>query len=79
LTLNAHLKIVSKTGGNMNMTQHAVGCEYIHTMGKGCQSAVYSTVGVSQELRDEFIATHNGKPPLLTKAIFRTVRDVETS
>jgi hypothetical protein len=32
MTQHAHLKIVRKTGSSTNMKQHAVGCEYLHTM-----------------------------------------------
>jgi len=34
-------------------------------------------VGVRRELRNEFIAARNGKPPWLTKAFVRTVREIE--
>jgi hypothetical protein len=30
MTDDAHTKIVHKTGSRKNMTQHAIGCEYIH-------------------------------------------------
>jgi hypothetical protein len=34
-------------------------------------------VGVHRELRDEFIAAHNGKPPWSTKALLPTVCEIE--
>ena len=34
-------------------------------------------MGARRELSYEFIATRNGKPPLTTKAFFRTVREIE--
>jgi len=34
-------------------------------------------VGVRRELRNEFIAPRNGKPPWSTKAFVRTVREIE--
>jgi len=30
MTLDAHFKIVRKTGSNKNKKQHAIGCESIH-------------------------------------------------
>jgi hypothetical protein len=35
MTLEAHLKIICKTGCSKNMKQHAVGCEYIHIEANG--------------------------------------------
>jgi hypothetical protein len=32
MTQEAHLKIVRKTGSSTNQKQHAVGCEYHHTV-----------------------------------------------
>jgi len=37
---DAHLKIVSKTVSSQNMTQQAVGCEYIHEKVNDPQSTV---------------------------------------
>jgi len=34
-------------------------------------------VGARRELRNEFIAAHNGQPPWLTKAFVSTVREME--
>jgi len=33
--------------------------------------------GVRRELRDQFIAARNGKPPWSSKALIRTVREIE--
>jgi len=77
MTQDAHLKIVRKTGSRRNKKQHAVGCEYIHIDAIGSQLTVKCTVGVRRELRNEFIAACNGKPPWSTKAFVRTVREIE--
>jgi len=77
MTQDAHLKIVRKTGSSKNKKQLAVGCEYIHIEANGGQLTIKHTAGVHRELRNEFIATRNGKPPLSTKAFVRTVREIE--
>jgi hypothetical protein len=71
------LKIVRKTGSSTNKKQHAVGCEYIHSGVNGRQLTIYHTAGVCRELRDQFIAARNGKPPWSTKAFVRTVHEIE--
>jgi len=38
---------------------------------------ILNTAGVQRELRDQFIATRNGKPPWLTKAFVCKVREIE--
>jgi len=37
MTQDEHLRIVCKTGSSMNKKQHAVGCEYVHTVVNGRQ------------------------------------------
>jgi len=76
MTQDAHLKIVCKTGSSKNRKQHAVGCVYIHIEAKGGRVTVQCTVGVRRELRNEFIAARNGKPPWLTNAFVRKVREI---
>jgi len=77
MTQYAHWKIVRTTGSSTNQKQHAFGWEYIHTMVNGRQLTVYCTVGVRRELRDQFIAARNGKPPWSTKAFVLTVHEME--
>jgi hypothetical protein len=40
MTQDAHLKIICNTGSSTNKKQHAVGCEYLHTMVNGHQLTV---------------------------------------
>ena len=77
MTQDAHLKIFHETGSSTNTKQHAVGCEYIHTVVNGRQLTVYYTAGVRQERCDQFIATRNVKPPWSSKAFVRTVPEIE--
>jgi len=77
MTQDAHLKIVCNTGSSMNTMQYVIGCDYIHTMINSHQITLWCRVGVSRELRKQFIAAHNGKPSWLTKAYVCTVHDVE--
>jgi hypothetical protein len=77
MTQDAHLKIVRKTGSRRNKKQHAVGCEYINIDVIGGQLPVYRTAGAHRGLCNEFIPARNGKPPRSTKAIVRTVREIE--
>jgi hypothetical protein len=77
MTQNAHLKIGRKTGSSKNKKQHAVGCESIHIEAIGGQCTVKCTAGIRRELRNEFIAACDGKPPWSTKAFVRTVRELE--
>jgi len=74
---DAHWNIVRKTGSSKKDKQHAVGCESIHIEVMGGQFTVWSTAGVRWELRNEFIAAPNEKPPSSTKAFVRTVREIE--
>jgi len=77
MTQDAHLNIVRKTESSKNKKQHAVGCEYIHIEANSAQLTVYRTAGVGRELCNEFIAARNRKPPWLTKAFVRNVREME--
>jgi len=77
ITQDTYLKILRKTGSSKNKTQHSVGCEYILIEGNGGQLTVQSTDCVCTELRNEFIAARNGKPPSSTKAFVRTVREID--
>jgi hypothetical protein len=77
MTQDAHLKIVHKTGRRKNKKQHVVGCECICIEAIGGQLTVSRTMGVRRELRNEFIAARNGKPPWSTKAFVCTVRKIE--
>jgi len=77
VTQDAHLKIVRKTGSNINKMQHAVGSEYIHIEANSSQLTVSRTEGVGRELRNDCIAARNGKPPWSTMAVVRTVREIQ--
>ena len=77
MTQDAQWRMVHKTGSSTDKKQHAVGCEYIHTVVNGRQLTVYHTAGVWQELRDQSIAAHNGKPRWLTEAFVHTVHEIE--
>jgi len=77
MSQDAHSKIIRKTGSSTNKKQHAVSCEYIHTVVNGCQLTVYRTVGVRSELHDQYIAARNGKPHLSTKAFVCTACETE--
>jgi hypothetical protein len=77
MTKDAHLNIVCKTGSSTNMTQHAVECEYLHTVVNGCQLTVLQIAGVRRELRDQFIAAHNRKHPWSTKAFVHKLCETE--
>jgi len=59
------------------MKQYTVGCEYIHIKAKGGQLTVQRTAGVHREQRNEFIAARNRKPPWSTRALVRTVHEIE--
>jgi len=60
MTNHAHFKIVCKTGGWKNKTQHAVGWKYIHIEANGGQLIIYCTVGVWRQLGKEFISALRG-------------------
>jgi len=63
LTQEAHLNKVCKTGSSKNRKQHAIRCESIHICVDDGQLRMACTAGVRRELRDQFIASRNGKPP----------------
>jgi len=71
------LKIVRKTGSSNDILQHAIGCEWLHINITGSQLRIYSTAGEGRELRVEYLAACNRKPPWSTKAFARTGRDIE--
>jgi hypothetical protein len=77
MTQDAHLKIVRKTGSSKNKKQHAVGCNCILIVANSGQLTESRTASFRRELRNEFIAARNGKPPSSTKVFFRTVCDIE--
>ena len=77
MTQDAHLKKVRKTGSSKNKKQHAIGCESIHICVDDSQLRMGQTAGVYRELRDQCIASRNGKPPWSTKAFVRTVHEIE--
>ena len=77
MTQDTHFKIVRKTGNSKNRKQHTIRCESIHLEVDDCQLTVLRTAGVRRELRDQFIAGHNGKPLWSTRAFVRSVRKIE--
>ena len=77
VTQDAHLTIVRKTGSKKNRKQHAIGCESIDICVDDSQLRIKRTAGIRRELRDQFIASRNGKSPWSTKAFVRTVRKIE--
>ena len=77
LTQDAHVFIVHKTRSSTNKKQHAIGCEYVQIMVYVCQLSAWRTAGIRRELRDQYLAACNGKPPWSTKALVCTVREIE--
>jgi len=77
MSQDTHLKQVRKTGLSNNRQQHAIGCEYLHIDKEGSQLTIYYTAGVRRQLRDQFTAAPNGKPPWSTKAFVHTVSAME--
>ena len=77
MTHDTHLELVRKTGSSANQEQHAVGCEYLHTVVNGRQLTVYHAAGIHREQRDQFVAAYNGKPPWSAKAFVRTGHENE--
>jgi len=77
LSQDTHLKKVRKTGSSRNMKQHEIRCESIHIRVNDGQPRRYCTAGVHRELREQFIASRNGKSPWSTKEFVRTVRKIE--
>jgi len=76
MTKDAHLKMVSKTGGTKNKMHHAVRCKYMYIEHNGSQLTVQRTAGIHRELCDQFITTCNGKSPWLTNTFVHTVHPV---
>jgi len=77
ITQDEQLKIIRKNGSSTNNKQHAVGCKDIHILINGCQLTIELNTGEQRELRDQFIATPNGKSPRSTKAFICTVHKIE--
>jgi len=76
MTQDAQLKTVRTTGSGKNKKQPTIECESIHIHVDDGQQTIWHTVG-HRELRDQFIAGSNGKPPWSTKAFVHTVRKIE--
>jgi len=77
ITLDAHLKIVCKTGRSTDTQQHAVGCVYIHSVFNGGQYTISHTAAVRRELHDQYIAVSNREPPESSKAFVHTVLEIK--
>jgi hypothetical protein len=77
MAYDSHLKKVGKTERSNNTQQHAIGCESLHIDTEGRQQTISYTAALHRELRGQFIAARNGKPPWSTKGIIRTVRQFE--
>ena len=73
---NSHFETVRITGRSNNRTQHAIGCEYLNIDLEAGQLKIQCTAGVRSELRDQFLATCNGKPPCSKNAFIHTVREI---
>jgi len=73
MTEDAYLIIICKTGSSRNKKQHAVGCEYNHTVVHSRQLTVKYIVGVRWEPWDQCIDAHNRNPPWSTKPSVHTV------
>jgi hypothetical protein len=76
ITQDTHLTIACKTGSSTSQKQHAVGCEYFHTMVNSHQLTVYCRVGIHQMLHDERISADKGKTPWSTKTSVCTIRNM---
>jgi len=74
---DAHLKIVHKTGNSTNTTQHAVGCEYLHTAVNSRQWTLKQIAGIRQNLYDQCITAPNGKDQWSTMEFVHTVSEIE--
>jgi len=74
---DAHLNIVHTTGSNKDKKQLAIGCEIDHIGVTGHQLTTEGTVSIHRELREQFSAARNGKPPLSTKAFCCIVLDIK--
>jgi hypothetical protein len=76
ITQDTHLNIIRKTGSSKNKMQHTVGCEYIHIDANCSQLILECTQGVHRQLGNPFVSARNGQPPLSTKALLSTVREI---
>jgi len=77
MTPGAKMKILCETGSSKNKKRHAIRCEHSRIEVDDRQLMIERAAGVCRELRDQFLASHNRKPPWSTKAFVRTVRDIE--
>jgi len=77
MTLDAHFQTVHTTGTSNNNMQQENGCEYICIEVDCRQLTILYRAGVCRDLRDQFIATDNGKPPWSTKAFGHTVCEIQ--
>jgi len=77
MTQDAHWTFVPTTGSGNIVKQHAVECNYMHIVVNSRQLTVYHTAGVCKELRGQFIAGRNRKPPWSTKGCAHTVCETE--
>ena len=77
VAMNTQLKTLSRTGSSRNKTQHAISCEYSRLNVDDRQLMISHAAGVHTELRDQFLATRNGKPRWSTTAFACTVHEIE--
>jgi len=69
--------MVCRTGSSEDQNQHAIPyrCSRIEVDGR--QVTIYHTAGVHEQLRYQFISTHNGKPAWSTEVFVCTFREIE--
>jgi len=77
MTLDAQLKSVHKNGSSKNKEHQAIGCKCRHIEVHSCQLMIYHTAGVRREVRDQFIAAHNWKPPWSSNAFVRIFHKIK--
>jgi len=77
MTLDSQSKIVLKTKCSKNKKQDVIGCKCSCIEVHGRQQMIQHPAGVPRDLRTQFIAARNGKPPLLTKAFVSTVCNID--
>jgi len=76
MTPDPQLKTVYIARGSKNMKQHAIVWEYIRIEVDGHQPMIWYPAGVYRELRDQCIATRNGKPRWETKIFVWIVSEI---
>jgi len=77
MTLDSQLKIGCKSVRSKYKNQHVITCEYSRIKVDDRQLTIYHAAGVRRELRDQVLAAYRWKPPCLTKAFIRKVREIE--